>query len=64
MTQCSGNLIQVTALQITWSSSVSSNVDSWPFGLFLFYSTLRSIPDGSIKVQIVDAMFMLLLMWD
>jgi len=60
MTQRSDSLVEVTALQIAWSGRVSSNINTWPFGGFLlFFIILLDVK----KVQISDAMFILLLKW-
>jgi len=59
MMQHSGNLVAVAALLTAWSSLFGAFIY-----FYLFYSTSRSIPDRSIKVQIFNTMFILLLMWD
>jgi len=65
----SDDLVEVTARLTAWSSCVLlffSNIDPWTFEgfLLLLYLISQSIPDRSIKVKIVYAIFILLLTWD
>jgi len=56
MTLRSDNLVAVTALVKAWTGCVYSNVNLWPFGLFLLFYTIRRQHDPAefLPVKIHD----------